>query len=151
MAVYVLWHKIEGLVLRTWTKICRGSGEISPSCGLNWALNLSTQIALLLQSIITVRNSSCGKVMFSQASVTLSTWREMYTPPGRYPLGRHAQGLSPMGRHPCPRDSHCSGRYASLWNAFLLRNWNAAFYLCLRTVCDTNRVSPELRAVFLPH
>ena len=34
-------------------------------------------------------------------------------PPGRYiPLG----SFSP---HPHPHDSHCSGRYASYWNAFL--------------------------------
>ena len=30
--------------------------------------------------IITVRNNSCGKVMFSQASVTLSTGGVVYTP-----------------------------------------------------------------------
>ena len=31
------------------------------------------------------------------------------TPPGRHPLGRH----------PPPPDGHCSGRYATYWNAFL--------------------------------
>ena len=40
-------------------------------------------------------------------------------PPGRLTLGRHI----PPGRHPprqtVPRDDHCSGRYASYWNAFL--------------------------------
>ena len=36
------------------------------------------------------------------------------TPPslGSYP---------PLGRHPPPRDGHCSGRYASYWNALLLK------------------------------
>ena len=34
-------------------------------------------------------------------------------PPGRYiPLGRYSP-------HAHPHDSHCSGRYASYWNAFL--------------------------------
>ena len=68
-------------------------------------------------SFITVRNSSCGKVMFSQASVILFTegvsvpvlgytpsgqispWQTLplpgQTPPGQTPPGRH-----PMDRHP---------------------------------------------------
>ena len=119
---------------------------------------------------------SCGKVMFSQASVILFTGRrgvsvadtpgqtppwadttQADTPPGRHlqedtppwedtPLGRH----SPPGKHPPGQtppgpvhagihtspaqcmlgytppaqcllgyDGHCSGRYASYWNAFL--------------------------------
>ena len=47
------------------------------------------------------------------------------TPPGRHPPGRH----TPLGRHPpwkhtsppgsTPPNGHCSGRYASYWNAFL--------------------------------
>ena len=54
---------------------------------------------------------SCGKVMFSQASVIL------FTRGGVYP-SMH------WGRHPTwedtpPPDSHCSVRYASYWNAFL--------------------------------
>ena len=64
-----------------------------------------------------------------------------YTPPtmGRHPPGRHALRADiPLGRHPPGRHpqadhswsdtpapgSHCSGRYASYWNAFLL-------YLCV--------------------
>ena len=54
--------------------------------------------------IITARNSSCGKVMFSQARVKNSV---------------HG-GCTPPGRHPPPRDGHCSGRYTSYWNAFLV-------------------------------
>ena len=42
--------------------------------------------------IFTVRNSSCGKVMFSQASVILSTGGGVH-PPGQTP---------PLGRHPPP-------------------------------------------------
>ena len=37
------------------------------------------------------------------------------------PPGRHPHGQTPRGRHlPPPPDGHCSGRYASYWNAFLL-------------------------------
>ena len=46
-------------------------------------------------------------------------------PPGRHPQTDRPLGRHPPGRHPPrqttphPRDSHCSGRYASYWNAFL--------------------------------
>ena len=86
---------------------------------------------------------SCGKVIFSQASVILFTgggvcpacigadtpspcrhsprpdtpWED--TPQGRHvPLGRHPPGQTRPGKHPPPY-GHCSGRYASYWNAFL--------------------------------
>ena len=98
---------------------------------------------------ITFRNSSCGKVMFSQACVKNSVHRRVCIPactwvdtPHAYtlpdqtpPLGRHPP---PPGRHPqadnplpstcldthpsvqCPSPgSHCSGRYASYVNTFL--------------------------------
>ena len=61
-------------------------------------------VQLVSQIFITVR-SSCGKVMFSQASVILSTVG-----------GGCAWQRGVRGR----RDGHCSGRYASYWNAFLL-------------------------------
>ena len=53
--------------------------------------------------IFIVRNSSCGKVMFLQNCVKNSA----------------QGGCTPLGRHP-PPVGHCSGRYASYWNAFLL-------------------------------
>ena len=31
----------------------------------------------------------------------------------------HRGGVHPPGRHRPPPDGHCSGRYASYWNAFL--------------------------------
>ena len=52
--------------------------------------------------------------------VCLSTGGEVYTPPRQtppwadVPLGRHHQVDTPR------RDGHCSRRYASYWNAFLL-------------------------------
>ena len=91
--------------------------------------------------IFTVCNSSCGKVMFSQASVILFTrwgsalmhagihppedtpwadtpqadtpWAD--TPRADTPPGRHPPGQTPPPNPPL----HCSGRYASYWNAFL--------------------------------
>ena len=116
--------------------------------GLNFNIILSS--LLLPLPFITVRNSSCGKVMFSQACVKNSVHREggMH---GRGMCGRghvwfgghvwwgamhgswggmcgkracmaggymHGGGMCGGGVHD-RRDSHCSGRYASYWNAFL--------------------------------
>ena len=73
-----------------------------------WHLNLSEYtVNYRLQR-------SCGKVMFLHASVILSTgggWQSD-THPSRHP--------HPTGRQTPSRDGHCSGRYASYWNAFLL-------------------------------
>ena len=70
-------------------------------------------------STINGRKSSCGKVMFLHVSVRHSVHRG-YTPPRQTislktdtPLGRHSQADT-------PQDGHCSGQYASYWNAFLL-------------------------------
>ena len=122
-------------------------------------------------SLFTVRNSSCGKVMFSQACVKNSVHGGGggggVHPLDRHPLGRYPSGQTPLGQTPPPRqtpswantplppppvdppgqtppgqthplcrhpqadtsgvdthsplrDGHCSGRYASYWNAFLL-------------------------------
>ena len=73
---------------------------------------------------------SCGKVMFSQASVILSTGDVAETPLDRHPPGRHPLCPVHAGIHtaslvhaginsPPPSDGHCCGRYASYWNAFL--------------------------------
>ena len=89
---------------------------------------------------------SCGKVIFSQASVSHSVhsggcladtppWADTpladhrlgqtHSPPGRHPradspLGRHPPDRHPPGQTPLA-DGYCSGRYASYWNAFLLK------------------------------
>ena len=93
---------------------------------------------------------TCGKVMFSQASVILFTGGACIpactgqTPPGRHPTPLPSAcwdtpappGQTPpcpvhAGIHTPPLSSacwdtspggHCSGRYASYWNAFLLGN-----------------------------
>ena len=57
--------------------------------------------------LITMRNGSCGKVMFSQVSVCP---RALY--------------ILLAGRPSPPADGYCSGQYASYWNAFL-------FYDCI--------------------
>ena len=76
---------------------------------------------------------SCGKVMFSQASVILFTGGGVSD---RYPLGRHLPGRHLPGRHPPTRqtppqadtapgtqtpsaDGYCCGLYTSYWNTFL--------------------------------
>ena len=54
--------------------------------------------------MVIIRNSSCGKVMFSQVSVKNSVHGGLphcmlwYTPLGRHPLGRHLPA-NPPGRH----------------------------------------------------
>ena len=88
------------------------------------------------KEVVSTRNSSCGKVMFSQSCVKNSihgsgevytpletpqadtpwthTHSHLDTPPPRthtYPLGK-------------PPDGHCRGRYASYWNAFLFQQIN---------------------------
>ena len=69
-------------------------------------------------SIFTVRNCSCGKVMFLHLSVSHSV-HEMgcvvYTLQADTPL----PWADPTRQTPPPRDGHCSGRYASYRNALL--------------------------------
>ena len=79
-----------------------------------------------MKSVITVRNSSYGKVMFSQESVILSTGMGVRVSAsgsggvsasglGVYiPLGRH-----PLGRHPLPQTATAAD-WNSYWNSFLL-------------------------------
>ena len=52
------------------------------------------------RTIITVCNSSCGKVMFLHMSVIVFTGGVVY-------LGRPPGQTAPLGRHLPPRDSHC--------------------------------------------
>ena len=87
-----------------------------------------------IQTYIYHRQRSCGKVMFSQASVILFMGGVTDSYLGRHPSGRHPLGQkppwadTPPGRHTSlpnacwdttPPGSHCSGQYASDWNAFL--------------------------------
>ena len=81
--------------------------------------------------------------MFSQASVILFTGvRVADTPLGKYPpgqtdsLGRHPLAETPSpGQTPpdqcllgyTPSSGHCSGQYASYWNAFLLEGMCSVF------------------------
>ena len=69
-------------------------------------LKLGYNEHLLTTSIFTVRNSSCGKVMFSQASVcpqgvSGSGSGGVHTPLGRHPPARHFPGRHP----PSPRQT----------------------------------------------
>ena len=77
--------------------------------------------------MFTARNSSCGKVMFSQASFNLfargiSLVQFPFGGAVRYP-GRDMVsevGGIPYSPTPTPPRNHKSERYASYWNAFLL-------------------------------
>ena len=67
---------------------------------------------------------SCGKVMFSEASVILFTGGGRHPSPGRHPAlpstcwDRNPPAQCMLGYSPSPH-GHCSGRCASYWNAFL--------------------------------
>ena len=100
----------------------------------------------------TFRNSSCGKVMFSEASVSHSVHREVrvslipcpfrgygrviYGPISRRGVCIWGPGGRVSGRgwvfgdgytlSPAPPENHKSGRYASYWNVFLLFSPNGA-------------------------
>ena len=62
--------------------------------------------------------------MFLQVSVCPGGGRVL-------PLGRHPptsrqtppRQTPPLGRHPSPQNDHCSGQYASYWNAFLFKTF----------------------------
>ena len=94
--------------------------------------------------IITIRNSSCGKVMFSQASVILSTEGRRIPSGQTPPAGQTSLRQTPPSRHPPPRDSHCSGRYASYWNAFL-------YWQHLRKVPECHLISLIQGALVIVH
>ena len=59
--------------------------------------------------------------MFSQVSVSYSVLGGEVS--GQVPLSRHLPWADRLWAEPLPhpRHSHCSGRYASYWNAFLSR------------------------------
>ena len=81
--------------------------------------------------VITVRNSSCGKAMFSQAYVKNSVRGGGVHPSRQTPLpAADTEQTPPPGRHPSGQttppphqDGNCSRWYASYWNAFLLRRY----------------------------
>ena len=85
--------------------------------------NVHASLGILYWGIITVRNSSYGKVMLSQASVMLSTGRVSAS--GSVGNGVHPPWADiPPDRHPpradhSPSDGQCNGLYASYGNAFL--------------------------------
>ena len=106
-----------------------------------------------LSGLITVRNSSCGKVIFSQACVKNSVRGGgglplVFTPPtsGRhpYPAGKPP----PRQTHLSPRDGHCSGRYEFHGNVFFFRIFLLLLHpakCCSRplTVADPEIPKPE--------
>ena len=95
---------------------------------------------LYLSLVITVRNSSCGTVMFFisvchsvHAGVGVCVAEGVCMAGG----GVCGRGYAWRGRGVCDRrDGHCSGRYASYRNAFLFQfcslfdQWNFLVSLC---------------------
>ena len=84
-------------------------------------------------NIFTVTNSSCGKVMFSQACVKNSvhggfSWLHagIHTPLGRHPpgqtppLGRHPSGKHPRGRHPSETANAADGTHPTEMHSCVL-------------------------------
>ena len=89
--------------------------------------HLCVVLHFLILMLLPFRISSCGKVMFSQASVILSGGACVVAKGGMHgaggvcvPLGG---GDALQGCASQESDGHCSGQYASYWNAFLC-------YLC---------------------
>ena len=97
---------------------------------------------------VTVRNSSCGKVMFLHLSVILFMGGGMHDRGVCMARGHAWQGACVAGVYVAGacmaggvcggvvrgrRDSHCKGRYASYWNAFLFtsKNRDRTLQLCL--------------------
>ena len=73
--------------------------------------------AILREQIFTVRNSSCGKVMFSQACIKNSVHRGDMSASGSGGCTPPRQTPTPS-RQRHPPDGHRSERYASYWNVF---------------------------------
>ena len=75
------------------------------------AVNLMRKVRVQFEKkqkffFFTIRNSSCGKVMFLNLSVILFTGG-VYTPPGQTPP--HPGQTPPRADTPATRDGHCSG------------------------------------------
>ena len=94
--------------------------------------NLCSYVTKFILIFITVCKRSCGKVKFLHLSVSYSVHR------GGLP--QCMLGYPPWQRHPNhPRaDGHCSGRYASYWNAFLLLIFSQYYFVL------ENRISVQM-------
>ena len=91
------------------------------------------------------------KVIFSQVSVSHSVHRgRVYPsmPPGQTPPGQTPPRQTPPGQTPCPvhagytpsPSSHCCGRYASYWNAFLFGKVIAENCMKMREIGPTGGI-----------
>ena len=90
-----------------------------------WFWIITKETVTVKMYFITVRNRSYRKVMFSQACVKNSVRggvHPLFRPPRTHtqtPWAHTPWVDIPPGRPLPPLDGHCSGRYASYWNAFL--------------------------------
>ena len=86
-------------------------------------------------NIITVRNEvAAGQgrclsvILFTGGGVSASVHAGIHTPTGTPPRQVHPPAGTPH------HDGHCSGQYASYWNAFLFSS--RYFMICIITACE---------------
>ena len=89
---------------------------------------LQSKIQLPSSNLYYRPQHSCGKVMFSHASVILFVGEGVY--PSMH-WGRHPPWAPPLP------DDHCSARYASYWNAF------SFFHIILRAFRMISQSNPK--------
>ena len=105
-----------------------------PLITLNLKLTCSSTINFFTSSCYRPQRS-CGKAMFLHLSVSHSVHRggvSASVHAGIHPLaGTPPKAGKPSPGRYTPHDGHCSGRYASYWNAFLFFGISVRSYLLL--------------------
>ena len=109
---------VELEIANHWVKIVQHLWRIQRSGGrIGWARDMKFMWPPLAAIFFTARNSSCGKVMFSQACVWshVPFWGVGYQ---GVRVSGGGVGYPEWARY--REGGHEGGRYASYWNAFLL-------------------------------
>ena len=98
--------------------------------------------------IVTVRNSSCGKVTFLHFSVSHSLHTGgggvADTAPRQTPPGRH----TPLGRHPPPHRWPLQRTVRILLECILVRICETSKIVFCRAMCKTKCCSKQIRAFY---
>ena len=139
------WIVSYGLIYRLY--------EISTLYQLSTAIVIFASILIFKSPLFTVRKRSCGRVMFLHLSVSHSVHKVVSASvrAGIHPLPRadtpSRLGRHPPGRHPpSPADGHCSGRYASYWNAFLFESVSTELNSVTAYICKQYYLNLQLHA-----